>query len=138
MSCFLSARVDRHREACRKVIEEKLSVLIGLVRINHVGLPRSGKTSFLKRLMGIMLNILEAAKDKEEPSTGVAERADQVFVRDVSKNIGVTSASAKSWTVASNVKQEAGILNQIVLQSSQASLGKYDVLHLVNNSVLEL
>ena len=66
--CTLLKRT-RYIEAYKKVILDKLTVELWIIRINYIGLPRSGKTSFLRRILGDMLNIKEAKQkgEKEQP-----------------------------------------------------------------------
>ena len=78
---------DQYREACSRIIKDKLSLTISVVRFVYLGLPRSGKTCLRRRLMGDILNILMAMKKKveekkameegvkEEPSTEVVGKA---------------------------------------------------------------
>ena len=86
-------------------------MLIYLARINFVGLPRSGKSSILRRLIGKMLN-LKANLKAEIPSTGVAER-NQAFIRKISKCFGFISKSQWSST---DLAGETGVLNQFFHQ----------------------
>ena len=88
------------------------------VRLNNVGIPRSGKTSFRRRMMGEILNILWAIArgEKEQPSTGVAEAAGQVFIRNkTSTDVG--AISSKVWSKFKDLEEEAGMLGQIMYQS---------------------
>ena len=101
-----------YERSYHKVIEEQLSVLIYLARINFVGLPRSGKSSTLQRLIGKMLNLMKANLLAEIPSTGVAER-NQAFIRKISKCFGFISKSQWSST---DLAGETGVLNQFFHQ----------------------
>ena len=88
------------------------------VRFNYIGLPRSGKTSFRRRIMGEILNILLAIArgEKEQPSTGIAEEGGQVFIRK--KTVAdVGAISSKVWSVLENHEKEAGMLGQILYQT---------------------
>ena len=87
-------------------------MLIYLARINFVGLPRSGKSSTLRRLIGKMLNLMKANLETEIPSTGVAER-NQVFIRKISKCFGFISKS--QWSSA-DLAGETGVLNHFFHQ----------------------
>ena len=110
MSCFL---IDKgYERSCRKVVEDQLSVLIYIARINFVGLPRSGKSSTLRRLIGNFLNLMKANLEAEIPSTGVAER-NQAFIRKISKCFGFISKSQWSST---DLAGETGVLNQFLHQ----------------------
>ena len=101
-----------HERSYHKVIEDQLSVLIYLARINFVGLPRSGKSSTLQRLIGKMLNLMKANLGAEIPSTGVAER-NQAFIRKISKCFGFIS---KSQWASTDLAGETGVLNQFFHQ----------------------
>ena len=110
LSCL---QIEKEYErSYHKVIEKQLSVLIYLARINFVGLPRSGKSSTLRRLIGKMLNLMKANLEAEIPSTGVAER-NQAFIRKISKCFGFISKSQWSST---DLAGETGVLNQFLHQ----------------------
>ena len=87
-------------------------MLIYIARINFVGLPRSGKTSTLRRLIGEMLNLMKANLETEIPSTGVAVR-NQAFIRKISKCVGFISKSQWSST---DLVGEIGVLNHFLHQ----------------------
>ena len=99
-------------KACRKVIEGQMPVDIYIARLNFLGLPRSGKSSTLKRLIGEIVDIVSAKWTKELESTGVAER-NQAFIRNVSKCFGFASNS--QWT-KSDLSGETAILNNFMQQ----------------------
>ena len=108
----------RHKEAYKKAIKEKKTLRIRPVRFNYVGLPRSGKTSFRRRIMGEILNIMAAIArgEKEQPSTGVAEAGGQVFIRKKTTS-DVGTISAKVWSVLEDLEEEAGMLSQVLYQT---------------------
>ena len=116
----LHGEIQRHKEACIKIIEEKLSVDIDIIRLVYFGLPRSGKTSTMRRLMGDMLNILIAMKEKEEPSTGVAD-VKQIFVRNIYSEVGTIISS--KWSRA-DLQEEAAMLTQFFYQVAEHSAAK--------------
>lgn len=87
------------------------------VRMNYIGLPRSGKTSFRHCLLGEFLNLLMAmAKGKYElPSTGVAEAGGQVLIRSVCSDL--QSRAEKVWSMLKSFGDEANLLSQFVSQA---------------------
>lgn len=93
-----------------------LTVAIRVVRLNYIGLPRSGKTSFWRRLMKKIKNILEA-KEKEQPSTGVAERGEHVII---THKIGVISL-AKEWSVLKDLSEEGNMLIKLIHKAISSS-----------------
>ena len=112
-------------------MKEMLTVFIRVVRLNFIGLPRSGKTSLLLRLMEVIENI-QAEKErlvsknlqsdragkipKEQPSTGLAESC-QVFIKKcVSHTIGTISSSRK-WSVMKDLIKEKNLLIQLIYNS---------------------
>jgi hypothetical protein len=106
---------QQHLAAYKKAIQEKSKVPIRVVKFNNIGLPRSGKTSFHRRIMGMILNLMEAEKrgEKEQPSTGVAEAGGQVFIS--SKTIlNMGTISSKGWSVIKTLNEETGMLNKLV------------------------
>ena len=108
-NCYFTAEKENER-AYKKAIEEQLSVLIHIVRLNFVGLPRSGKSTTMKRLISQILNIMKANLGKEQASSGVSERS-QAFIKSTSKSIGFASPSKWSST---DLVGETGVLNQLI------------------------
>ena len=102
-------------------IKGKITVGVRAVRFNNIGLPRSGKTSFRRRLMGEIKNILMAMSQnggKVEPSTGVAESTIQI-IRSMCLEMGAilsTKQCTKEWTVIKDFKEEIKMLNQLIHQ----------------------
>ena len=111
---------QQHKQACREVIKKKLALRIRPVRFNHVGLPRSGKTSFRRRLMREIRNIVEARRrgEKEQPSTGVAEAGGQVIIGNrTCSTLG--AISSKEWSLIRDLLEEGGMLSQVFYQTAQ-------------------
>ena len=102
-------------------IKGKITVGIRAVRFNNIGLPRSGKTSFRRRLMGEIKNILMAMSQnggKVEPSTGIAESTIQI-IRSMCLEMGAilsTKQHTREWTVIKDFKEEIRMLNQLIHQ----------------------
>ena len=102
-------------EAYKKAIKDNVPLEICPVRFNYIGLPRSGKSSFRRRLTREISNILEAIArgEKEQPSTGVAEAGGQVFIRnETTTDIG--TITSQEWTVLKDLEDEAGMFGQII------------------------
>ena len=111
---------QKHKKACREVIEKKLALRIRPVRFNHVGLPRSGKTCFRRRLMREIRNIVEARRrgEKEQPSTGVAEAGGQVIIGNrTCSTLG--AISSKEWSIIRDLLEEGGMLSQVIYQTAR-------------------
>ena len=83
-----------------------------IARMNFVGLPRSGKSSTLRRLIGEILNISTAKFERENPSTGVAERK-QIFIRGINKRFGFISLGY--WSTEDLIG-ETQVLNDLIYQ----------------------
>ena len=110
----------QHKRACREVIKKKLALRIRPVRFNYVGLPRSGKTCFRRRLMREIRNIVEARRrgEKEQPSTGVAEAGGQVIIGNrTCSTLG--AISSKEWSIIRDLLEEGGMLSQVIYQTAQ-------------------
>ena len=110
----------QHKRACREVIEKKLALQIRPVRFNHVGLPRSGKTCFRRRLMREIRNIVEARRrgEKEQPSTGIAEAGGQVIIGNrTCSTLG--AISSKEWSLIKDLLEEGDMLSQVFYQTAQ-------------------
>ena len=86
--------------------------------MNFVGLPRSGKSSTLRRLIGEILNIITANMKVEQPSTGVAERK-QLFIQSISKSFGFISLG--EWS-KKDLVGETGILNEVIYHYTKGML----------------
>ena len=114
-------RKKKHREAYEKVIQAKSTLNIRPVRFNYVGLPRSGKTSFRRRLLGEIINIILAIQkgEKIQPSTGVAEEAGQVIIRSLTSDIA--TIQSKAWSVLKDLLDEANMLNQFFYQTANSA-----------------
>ena len=92
--------------------------MIRVVRINNIGLPRSGKTSFRRRMTGDILNI-EVSGERVQPSTGVAEDCGQVIIRSATANLGTISSNV--WSVVKDLGEEANMLNQFFFQAANSN-----------------
>ena len=114
-------KISKHKAAYRKVIQQRSTVNIRPVRFNHIGLPRSGKTSFRRRLTGLILNLLKAmqAGEKVQRSTGVAEEGGQVIIRDMTTDIG--TIQCKAWSLLKDLLEEANMLNQFFYQTASSA-----------------
>ena len=120
MLYILGHHRQQHKQACREVIKKKLALRIRPVRFNHVGLPRSGKTSFRRRLMREIRNIVEARRrgEKEQPSTGVAEAGGQVIIGNrTCSTLG--AISSKEWSLIKDLLEEGDMLSQVFYQTAQ-------------------
>ena len=75
------------------------------MRFVNIGLPRSGKTTFWRRLEREILNIMRAREEgeKEEPSTGVACQRGQVLIRGAKSATGIISAG--DWSLLDHDKE---------------------------------
>ena len=101
-----------------------LTVFIRIVRLNFIGLPRSGKTSLLLRLLKVIKNI-QAENDRikkdgkvpeDQPSTGLRESREQVFIKKcVSHKMG--AISSKEWSVMESLIKEGNMLVQLIYNS---------------------
>ena len=115
--CLLTAPLtDNRKEACEKVIRNKSRVPIRAVRMDHVGIARSGKTSFQLRMKGEIVNIKETGSNLKQPSTGIAEDGGQVFIL---KDVGVITSKVKAkriWSIMKGRDDEARLLSQLLCQ----------------------
>ena len=102
----------QYEKACYDAIEKQITVDMHIARMNFVGLPRSGKSSTLRRLIGEILNIITTKLEKENPSTGVAERK-QTFIRSINKRFGFISLGY--WSTQDLIG-ETRVLNDLIYQ----------------------
>ena len=107
-----------HKEAYEKALKEKVKVKIRLVRFNYIGIPRSGKSSFRRRLSKEISNLQAIEKRrKQQRSTGVAEVGEQVFIKRVCSNdIGTIQSGV--WSVVKGLGGEANILGHLLNEST--------------------
>ena len=111
-----------HKLAYMKAIRGGLTLDIIPVRFNHIGLPRSGKSTFCRRIMGEIPNIREAMKQGEtfQASTGLAEVRGQVFIRNMRTDLGTIQAEG-NWSILKNLEEEASMLCQSIYQRAGES-----------------
>lgn len=70
----LEPLIQHHKEAYEQIIKGKETLQVHSVRFINIGIPRSGKTFFWRRLTrtdGFNILIAEKNGEKEQPSTGV-------------------------------------------------------------------
>ena len=82
ITCVYNIALEKKRKrkaAYEKAIKGRVTVDLRIVRFNNIGLPRSGKTSFRKRMMRLIRNIQHADIGKEEQSTKIAECEMQII-----------------------------------------------------------
>ncbi len=109
--------IDKELEkACQEAIQKQICVDLCVGRMNFVGLPRSGKSSTLRRLLGDFINIDQSNMKINEPSTGVAERR-QLFIQSISKSFGF--AQQGQWT-KKNIVGETSILNEVIQEAVES------------------
>ena len=84
---------------CKKALEEKETVDQIIMQGVFVGIPRSGKTSTKKRLMG-------RRPTRHQASTGVAEKASRVEVEKTT----VQSLSAANWHEIDDLDEETAVI----------------------------
>ena len=114
---FIFSEVDRHREAYEKAIKNMISVCIRVVRLNCIGLPRSGKTLFLLRLMKEIKNYIEALDEgkilPENPSTGAVKCVGNVYIKkSLSHKIG--AILSKEWHTLKSLAEEGYMILQLI------------------------
>ena len=102
-----------HLKACDIVINGGKTVNLSSMRFVNIGLPRSGKTTFWRRLEKVILNIVRAREEgeKEEPSTGVTCQRGQVLIRGAKSATGIISAG--DWSLLDHDKEIEMILQFI-------------------------
>ena len=100
--------LDR-RKAFEKAVRDKLVVNIRWIRLIYMGLPRSGKTCLLRRILGEILNILDPENNEiVQPSTGVAKE----------KGMAITNAIAtnEKWSRLKDLSIETDMISQFIDQ----------------------
>ncbi len=101
------------KKAYQEAIEKQICVDLLVGRMNFVGLPRSGKSSTLHRLLGDFINIDQSNMKINEPSTGVAERK-HLFIQSISKSFGFVQQG--QWT-KKDIVGETSIFNDFIQEA---------------------
>ena len=91
--------VQRKLDACRQATKGKGSVHQIIMQGIFFGLPRSGKTSIKRRLLGKRLR-------EQQPSTGVAEKASHVEIEKTT----VHFVSRLIWNEVTDLSEEAAMV----------------------------
>ena len=111
---YIALEKKRKRKAAyENAIKGRVTVDLRIVRLNNIGLPRSGKTSFRKRMMRLIRNIQHANIGKEEQSTKIAECEIQI-IRKTCTEIGMVSSKHGEWFVVKDGEEEAKMLNELI------------------------
>ena len=71
------AKRNQHKREYEEIINEKKTLNVRSVRLINLGIPRSGKTTFWRRLMKL---IVEIDNNKKQQSTGVADEQRPVLI----------------------------------------------------------
>ena len=126
MNCFVFVALDpenRHRKVYEKVIKEKRTLNMHSVRFINIGIPRSGKTTFWRRLMKQIVNITTAQEGKQcQPSTGLAEQH-RVVINSIKSIL-----TPDDW-YALNECEEAKMILQFFEESVSSKDGSSATLH---------
>ncbi len=97
---FIFLVVEEHRQAFAKIIKEGPTINITVMRFVHIGLPRAGKTTTQRRLLGKMLDILSTQGDGKNPPSTAIESYQAI--------IGLIESG--NWSISMNLTEEAEIL----------------------------
>ena len=111
LSIDSESEIKRKLEACRRAIKDKGSIDQIMMHGVFFGLPRSGKTSVKKRLVGRKLK-------QQQPSTGIAEKVTRV---EIGKSM-VQFVSRAVWNEIFNLNDEA----TVVVEDITDRIGKGD------------
>lgn len=116
----------KNEEAFEKVIHEKETVSALFVRFNNMGIPRSGKTTFWRRLTRKPVEFSNG--DIEEPSTGMAVCHSQVILKKASDTTtegahSTEGTSAASKETATNGKEDTLADKEASVTVTESSVG---------------
>ena len=103
----------QHTEAYYKAIKEKITLMIKVVRLVHAGIPRSGKSTTIKRLVGDILNIC-SLDVKISPSTGVGKQEGLTIVTRKMSSDMVAIAESSEWSRLKSFMREDSLLKQLL------------------------
>ncbi len=98
-----------------QIIEENLSLEIKILRLIHLGLPRSGKTTTQLRLFEEIINLQKDGK-KFQCSTKLAEMR-HLFIGLVGSN---------KWHISKNMQEEADLLSKLLSMTTENTTSSSD------------
>ena len=107
----------QHTEAYYKAIKDKITLMIKVVRLVHAGIPRSGKSTTIKRLVGDILNILDIS-----PSTGVGKQEGQIIVTRKMNSDMVAIGKSSEWSRLKGFIKEDSLLKQLLKTKKKSDL----------------
>ena len=119
----------RHQKRYEEIIKNQKTLDMLSVRVVNLGIPRSGKTTFWRR----MVDISTEMKD-DEPSTGLVDEQKPVVIKDVTTDTGILTPN--EWLVLDSIGDYARMLLEVfsqiefspsVLESSQDTPSEADV-----------
>ena len=87
---------NKHKREYEEIIKEKKTLNVRSVRFINLGIPRSGKTTFWRRLMKL---IVEIDDSKKQQSTGVADEQRPVLIESMKLDSGMVTPD--EWHVLS-------------------------------------
>ena len=92
--------IETHLATLEQAIQHKEKIRKTIMQCVFIGIPRSGKTSLMKRIVGEDL-------PRISPSTGIAEKAVQVVVKP---SAACVSESDSTWTKLNNDEEAAMVI----------------------------
>ncbi len=92
--------MEEHRRRFDKIIQEGPTINVTVMRFVHIGLPRAGKTTTQRRLLGKMLDILSTQGDGKNPPSTAIESYQAI--------IGLIESG--NWSISMNITEEVEIL----------------------------
>ena len=114
-------------EDFRKVVQQKKTVNARFARFNNIGIPRSGKSTFWKRLTGE--DVAFSDGEEQNPSTGAAEYHSQIIfeddIKDASVEMCVMPTEGAVWSELDHAKEVLmikHIFSDIVRDSSASKV----------------
>ena len=99
----------RHQKRYEEIIRDKKTLDMLSVRVVNLGIPRSGKTTFWRR----MVDPSAEMKD-DEPSTGLVDEQKPVVIKDVNTDTGVLTHN--EWLVLNTIGDYARMLLEVFSQ----------------------
>ena len=90
---FIFLVVEEHRRAFVKIIKQNIAINVTVMRFVHIGLPRAGKTTTQRRLLGKMLDLLSTQGDGKNPPSTAIESFQAI----------IGSIESENWTISMNL-----------------------------------
>ena len=103
----------RHQKSYEEIIEYQKTLDLLSVRVVNLGIPRSGKTTFWRRMVDP-----STVMKVDQPSTGLVEEQKPVVIKDVNTNAGILTPN--EWLILDSISDYARMLLELFPQVKES------------------